>query len=175
MVSGEGSDHNPCYGRFAVSQRGMRRKILLLVATGAYSGYAPIMPGTAGSVVGVALYCGLAQLGPVVLALLLALLFAIGVWVSGQAERHFGEKDARRIVIDEVLGVGVALYLLPITLGFVLSGFLVFRALDIWKPFGRVERMGGGLGVMLDDLIAGALANVALQVVRVLWGVWSCG
>jgi len=165
---GEGSGHNASYGRIAVTQGAMQRKIVLLLATGAYSGYVPIMPGTAGSAVGVALYCGLAGAGPVAVGILMAALFGVGVWASGHAERYFGQKDARRIVIDEVVGGLVAVYLLPLTFWSVTAAFLLFRALDIWKPIARVEKIGGGMGVMLDDLIAAAAANAALQVVRAL-------
>jgi len=168
VVPGEGSGHNASYGKIAVIRGGVQRKIVLLLATGAYSGYAPVMPGTAGSIVGVGVYCGLVGLGPVALGLLTAALFGVGVWVSGHAERYFGEKDARRIVIDEVVGGLVALYLLPLTFWSVVAAFLLFRLLDIWKPVARVEKIGGGMGVMLDDLIAGAAANAAVQVVRAL-------
>ncbi len=166
MVPPDGEVDCACCGRLKISSARMRRTIVLFVATGAYSGYAPVMPGTAGSAVGLVLYFGIARFGPVASGIFIAALFAVGSYVAGQAEQYFGQRDARRIVVDEVLGLLVALYLLPSTFWFVFLGFVLFRALDIWKPFRRVEEVGGGLGIVADDLIAGVAANVVLQVVR---------
>jgi len=92
----------------------------------------------------------------------------IAVWVSGEAEKLFNEKDSGRIVIDEIAGMSVTLFLVPWTVTSVVMGFLLFRIMDIIKPFPirRLEHgLSGGWGVVGDDLLAGIYAQVALRVV----------
>jgi phosphatidylglycerophosphatase A len=135
------------------------------VATAAGAGFSPVAPGTAGALVGVVLFFPLAELGPWLYALGALGLLSLGVRAAGEAERCYGRKDDGRIVIDEV--VGQLLALLPLTLpglgaGWlaVVTGFVAFRVFDVWKPAlaRRAERIGGGAGVMLDDVVAGAFA-----------------
>lgn len=147
------------------------RKFVLFVATGAGSGYAPIAPGTAGSVVGVFLYISIAwALGAsvAILALGTLLLAAAGVWAAGRAETFLGRKDDGRITIDEVSGMWLSLLFLPLRADVLVAGFFLFRLFDIWKPppARAAEGLGGGLGVMADDWVAGLYANVVGQV---LW------
>ena len=147
------------------------RKAVLFVATGAGSGYAPIAPGTAGAGVGLLIYgvlvLGLGLSNGVLLALTAALT-ALGIWAAGRAEQLFGKHDDGRITVDEVVGMWVSLLWLPASLEVALVAFFLFRLFDITKPppCRAAERAGGGLGVMLDDLIAGAYANLVGQV---LW------
>jgi len=135
------------------------------VATAAGAGFSPVAPGTAGALVGVVLFFPLAELGPWLYALAALGLLSLGVRAASEAERCYGRKDDGRIVIDEV--VGQLLALLPLTLpglgaGWlpVVTGFVAFRVFDVWKPAlaRRAEQMGGGAGVMLDDVVAGVLA-----------------
>jgi phosphatidylglycerophosphatase A len=146
------------------------RKIVLFVATGAGSGYAPIAPGTAGSGVGLLLYALLVQLpGPgFVLAVVATAL--VGIWAAGRAEQEFGKKDDGRITVDEIAGMLVSLIALPVRLDVAIAAFFLFRFFDIVKPppARRLERLGGGLGVVTDDLAAGLYANLVGQI---LWGV----
>ena len=140
-----------------------------ILATAGGAGYAPIAPGTFGSAVGVVLFVILSALHPLLFALTTAALLALGTWAADRAEACFGEKDDRRIVIDEVVGQLIALAPLLFfanlagvrTFALLGAGFLLFRLFDIWKP-GPVawaeRRFEGGAGVMLDDVAAGALA-----------------
>jgi phosphatidylglycerophosphatase A len=140
----------------------------VLLSTGLYSGYSPFAPGTAGTVVGVLLYLFIIQFSPVYYIILIIALFFIGVRVSGNAEKIFGKKDHGAIVIDEIEGFLIAMFLVPKTIFFIISGFLLFRLLDIIKPFSRFEQLEGGLGVMIDDIIAAVFTNVLLQLSRFL-------
>lgn len=155
---------------------GLTHRLALLLATAGGAGYAPVAPGTAGSAVAVPIFVLLAALDPLrFLAVVLGLGLA-GVWAAGTAERIFGRADDGRIVIDEV--VGQLLTLSPLTLVpglwpesrgwqlvWLVTGFVVFRVLDVWKPgpVRRAERrFTGGAGVMLDDVLAGLIGAVAL-------------
>ncbi len=152
------------------------RKLVLFIATGAGTGYAPVAPGTAGAALGVALWAGLLWglgLSTVGLLVAIALLSAVGIWAAGRAEAILGTKDDRRITVDEIAGMLVALAFLPPRIEVAAAGFLLFRLFDIWKPppVRAAERLGGGLGVMADDLLAGVYANLGGQLLS--WLVWS--
>jgi len=98
-------------------------------------------------------------------------VFAVGVYAADRVERDTGEKDSRRIVIDEIAGMLVVCFLLPSDAGYWVGGFVLFRALDILKPFPArwIERNAvGGWGIMLDDTVAGLYANLILQGVKAL-------
>jgi phosphatidylglycerophosphatase A len=139
------------------------RGVALFVATGAGSGFAPVAPGTFGSALGVAIFVLFSPVGLRLFALTWLALLALGVWAAERAERIYGEDDGR-IVIDEVLGQ--LLTLAPLlfwggaSLAGLVTGFVTFRVLDVWKPgpIGWVERrFEGGAGVVADDVVAGAL------------------
>jgi phosphatidylglycerophosphatase A len=150
----------------------LRRFAAIAVATAAGAGFAPIAPGTFGSLVGVALFAGIAARGAVAVAIAAVAVTALGVWAAGEAERIFGRADDGRIAIDEVAGQLVALWPLtwlaperataPLPL---LVGFLAFRAFDIAKPgpIRWAERhFEGGRGVVFDDVAAGGCAGVVV-------------
>jgi phosphatidylglycerophosphatase A len=96
----------------------------------------------------------------------------VGVWASDRAERVLGRKDPGVIVVDEIAGMMVSVALLPRTPTVLVVAFLLFRVLDIWKPFpARASQdLAGGLGVMADDLVAGAYVLVLLVGARALTG-----
>jgi phosphatidylglycerophosphatase A len=140
------------------------------LATAGGLGYAPVAPGTVGAAAGVGLFWGLSRLGTPLYALTLAAGLGLAVWVADGAERAFGHKDDQRIVIDEVVGQLLALLpLIPLgrdrSWGWVVTGFVLFRCFDVWKP-GPVrlaeERLPGGLGTVMDDAVAGLLAAALL-------------
>jgi len=141
-------------------------KIALFIAQGAYSGRAPIAPGTAGTVVGILLYLLIKDLGAFGYGAVCAAVIAIGTWAAGCVDRMYGTKDNSTIVIDEIAGYLLALFFIPFSWGNVAAGFLIFRAFDIVKPWPlrRFERIPGGPGVMLDDLGAGVYTNAVLQI-----------
>ncbi len=156
--------------------RPARPRVALAVATALGAGLAPVAPGTVGSLVGVAVFLGLAALPGWLFVLTGLALCALGVWASTLAEQWYGREDDGRIVIDEVAGQVIALspllVLRPVSLLFgLVTGFVAFRVLDIWKP-GPVrwaERgIGGGAGVMADDIVAGALAALLVGALGLL-------
>lgn len=143
------------------------------MATAGGVGTVPWAPGTAGSLVGVAVGWAAGRvLAPGWYLLGTAALFGLGVAVGTQVERTARRKDPSIVVIDEVVGMLVALFALPLRAGDVLAAFLCFRIFDIAKPFPlrRLEAQPGGWGIMLDDLIAGLYANVLVRV-----GLWAAG
>jgi phosphatidylglycerophosphatase A len=138
----------------------------LLVATCGYLGYAPVAPGTFGSAAGLALYFILQHAGSTVLEMTaIALLIALGIWSGTVAEHHFGGVDPAPVVIDEVAGMLITLALLPVTILGAFVGFLVFRILDVIKPWpsARFEALPGGLGVMADDGMAALYGNLVMR------------
>jgi phosphatidylglycerophosphatase A len=111
---------------------------------------------------------------PAVDALLIAMLFAAGVWSGTHAERYFGTTDPGPGVIDEVVGMLITLYWLPVTWAVVFAGFLIFRVLDVIKPYParRFESFHGGMGMMADDLMSAIYANLALRALLWIAPVW---
>ncbi len=149
------------------------RKLILAISSGLGTGYSPFAPGTAGSLLGLAiafpftLHGG--DIGGPVYVILSAAIFLAGVLAAGEAEKIHGEKDSGKIVVDEVAGMLITLYLLPATWTYLIAGFFAFRFFDIVKPFParRIDqRMHGGLGVMLDDVVAGIYANISLHLLK---------
>ena len=148
-----------------------RRTVAVWIATVGGVGYFPIAPGTIGSAVGVGLVAALnaADLTPVwrntLLCAVIVLVFFPGVWAAGQAEKFFGKIDPGHVVIDELAGQMMTFLVTPVaSWKILLAGFGLFRLFDVVKPFParRAERLAGGWGIMIDDLIAGAYALGAL-------------
>jgi phosphatidylglycerophosphatase A len=148
---------------------GAVRALAVAIGTGFGSGFSPIAPGTAGSVLGVLLFLPLASAGPGATALVVALLFPVGVWAATICGERYGAHDHGRIVIDEIVGQLIALATFPAHPLWLVCGFLLFRFFDITKPFParRIDlTWRSGTGVMADDVVAGIYANLALQCVR---------
>jgi phosphatidylglycerophosphatase A len=147
------------------------RAAALLVASACGVGYVPLAPGTFGSAAALALWMVLPDALPAQIAVTVA-VFALGVWSATVAEQHFGRTDPGQVVIDEVLGMFVTLFMNPVGWRGALAGFLLFRVFDIVKPYpaDRFERLPGGLGVMADDAMAGVYANFALRLVNWIIG-----
>ncbi len=142
------------------------QRLALVVATCGYVGYVPIAPGTAGSAVALALLWAIRRAESTTVEIAaLAVLTAAGIWSAGVAERHFGRIDPRAVVIDEVVGMLLTLLLLPVNLIGAGAGFLVFRLLDIVKPWpaGRLEALPGGVGIMADDVMAGVYGYLIMR------------
>ena len=128
-------------------------------------GYVPFAPGTFGSAVGLMLWW-LLRTSPSGQASAIVILFVLGSWSGTVAERHFETTDPSAVVIDEVMGMLVALFMNPVGWAGALLGFFLFRAADVVKPFpaNRLERLPGGIGVMADDAMAAVYANLALRI-----------
>ena len=139
------------------------------VATGLGAGYAPVAPGTAGSLVGLVLVFLIYNRSSILYTVVVLTVFALGVHSAGCMERATGVKDNRRIVIDEIAGMLVACFWLPSDPGYWVGGFVLFRVFDVMKPFPArwIEKnLVGGWGIMLDDTVAGLYANLVLQGMR---------
>jgi phosphatidylglycerophosphatase A len=149
------------------------RYIVLLLASGFGAGYVAIAPGTAGTLVAIPIYLVLSSIPIPLYELTILAFFFFASWVSGEAQRCWGKKDHPRIVIDEIVGYLITMLWLPKTALFLILGFFLFRFFDIVKPppIRHLERVKGGYGVVLDDVLAGVYANIILQVVNVLRGV----
>jgi phosphatidylglycerophosphatase A len=143
----------------------------LAVATALGVGYVPVAPGTCGSAVGLLLWFVLPS-SPLIQGTAIVVIFVMGSWSGSVAERHFGRSDPAHVVVDEVAGMLVTLFLVPVGGIGVLGAFLLFRIADIVKPFpaNRLERLPGGLGIMADDVMAGLYANLALRLCIWLFG-----
>ena len=136
------------------------------LAFGFGSGFAPKAPGTLGSAAATLLYLPLAELPLAIYCVLVVLGFVAGVWICGSTSRQLGVHDHGGIVWDEFVGVWITLMAVPPNLSGMLFGFLLFRLLDIVKPWPikcADKKVHGGLGIMLDDAIAGILASASLQ------------
>jgi phosphatidylglycerophosphatase A len=147
-----------------------------VVATGAGAGYSPLASGTAGAAVGALLFWPLAALSLPVYAATVAGAIALAVWAADEVTRRWATDDDGRIVADEIAGQLVTLAPLVAlgrarSLAWVVTGFVLFRLYDIWKP-GPVrwleENLRGGAGVVMDDVAAGVLGAATLAVL-VLW------
>jgi len=141
-------------------------RLIMFIATGACSGYLPKAPGTWGSAVGVALWFGLRNLALTHYLAVVAALFVIGTACAGSAEKIVDQGDPGLVVIDEIVGQLIALTAAPAHPIAVAAAFLLFRLFDIVKPFpaGWLDRhIHGGIGIMLDDVVAGIYALLVLQ------------
>jgi phosphatidylglycerophosphatase A len=142
------------------------RRLGLFIATCGYLGYVPLAPGTFGSAAGLAVFYAVRSTGSVSVELAaIIVLFAVGVWSGTVAEHHFGGTDPSPVVLDEVVGMLITLVLLPVNVTGAITGFLVFRVLDVVKPWpsSQFERLPGGLGVMADDGMAAVYGNLVMR------------
>jgi phosphatidylglycerophosphatase A len=152
----------------------LSEKFIKVVATGFGSGFVPFAPGTAGTVVAIPIYLIFSPLSwPLYLLSALALTF-LAIYVSQEAEKIFRKKDASQIVIDEIAGFLWTMFLVIPSILHVMLGFVFFRVFDIVKPFpARLfqNRLPGGYGIVLDDVVAGIYANLLLLILVKFWGI----
>jgi phosphatidylglycerophosphatase A len=130
-----------------------------LLAYGFGAGLSPWAPGTVGTLLAVPLYALLSVLPTMLYVLIVAALIVAAIWACGAAAREIGEDDPSAVVGDEIVGFLVAMIAAPSGLIWIITGFLLFRLLDITKPWpiSAVQRMRGGAGIVLDDVVAGAI------------------
>jgi phosphatidylglycerophosphatase A len=147
------------------------RRLAVFVCSFGYVGFFPVAPGTAGSAAGLVLWwlCRHFEIPYLELSLIVA-LFVLGVAFGGATERALGSVDPGPVVIDEVMGMLITLFLIPVNGVGLALGFVLFRLFDIVKPFParRLEHLPGGLGMMSDDAMAAVYANLALRAVDYL-------
>lgn len=155
----------------AEAPRGGSDRVAMFIATVGGAGLAPVAPGTVGSVVA-ALLLWLIPFSRLGLLAFLVAVTAAGIWAAPRAERLLGAKDPGAIVIDEVAGLTLALLAAPRTLPVVVVALLLFRIFDVVKPFPAraAERLAGGPGVVMDDLVAGLYTLVVLLALSAVAG-----
>lgn len=149
----------------------------IIIASGFGSGFSPFAPGTAGALVAVIIWTVLFYVIPfnillVVTSLLIVFFTAAGIWSADKLESEWG-KDPSKVVVDEMVGVWIALLAVPVgNVWYILFAFLLFRFFDIFKPLGirKMEQLEGGIGVMADDILAGIYSFLLLMGVRWLIG-----
>ena len=172
-LAGFPNTYQPAAGVLSSRVRPMR-SIIIFLATGAYTGYAPVASGTAGAALGMVLgwivFAPLWRYSPAAFLMIFMVLFIGACFVAGSAEKIFEDHDSSHIVIDEVLGMIATMFLNPTSFLWMMTGFVVFRLFDIIKPFPAsfFDRRVGGAGVMLDDLAAGIYANLVVRVARMI-------
>ncbi|NOZ09021.1 MAG: phosphatidylglycerophosphatase A [FCB group bacterium] len=135
-----------------------------LFTTFFFIGYLPIAPGTFGSLAAAAVWWFIPASNIFLQVFLILFVIVAGTFFSGKESRRTAEKDPGRIVIDEVAGMWLTLLIIPRELSLFILGFLLFRLLDIAKPWiiDRVQSLEGGLGIMADDVLAGFISWVVL-------------
>ena len=140
---------------------------VLLLATGFGSGLLPKAPGTFGTLVAIPLYVMISGFGMATYWVTFMSLFLIGLLICKKASEVLNVHDHPSIVWDEIVGYLITMYSLPQNWTLVIAGFILFRIFDILKPWPirMIDKtVKGGLGIMLDDVIAGAAANIVLQI-----------
>jgi phosphatidylglycerophosphatase A len=148
-------------------------RVALVIATALGAGYSPIASGTAGSAVAL-LILWLVPFSRVGLVVFFVVVTVAGTWAAHVAEAAVGSKDPGVIVLAEVAGMtrSVLALPLPLTVPVLVVGFVMFRIFDVVKPFpaGRSQALRGGVGVMIDDIIAGLYALILLVALRAVTG-----
>jgi phosphatidylglycerophosphatase A len=147
-------------------------KLALVLASCFGVGLIPAAQGTFGTLAAIPLAAAIAQLSPLAGAYVLFFSILLAIWVSARSAAVLENEDPGEIVIDEAVGLLVTLFLLPATMPNLWLGFVLFRVFDILKPYPirRLEKIGGGAGIVLDDLLAGVYANVCLRLVAYAMG-----
>lgn len=156
-----------------ISNKAILTNPIHLLAFGFGAGLSPKAPGTVGTVVAVFIYLLLPGMSPLVFAGLILLSFLFGVWICGKTAEDLGVHDHGGIVWDEFVGYWITMFMAPTGLIWVLLGFVLFRLLDIFKPWPikwADKELSGGLGIMLDDVLAGIMAALCIQALVVLIG-----
>jgi phosphatidylglycerophosphatase A len=136
-----------------------------LCATSLFLGYAPIAPGTVSSLFAVGLYYIPGFENPTLFSIVILVTLALGTRTADIMEKYHGH-DPAEVTIDEVAGMWLSLFLLPKTILVVLAAFIVFRLIDIIKPFPArsFDSMNGGFGIMMDDIVSAIYTNIIIQI-----------
>ncbi len=135
-----------------------------IIGSGLYSGYFPVASGTVGSVVALAIYLIPGLENPALLLFLISFFLVVGIKIGEKFEDVYG-KDPKQCTIDEFVGTWISLLFVPKKMIFIIIAFAVWRAMDILKPFParQIEKLKGGFGIMLDDVIAGIYSFLIVQ------------
>jgi phosphatidylglycerophosphatase A len=149
----------------AFKEAGVKGKTALILASWFGSGLAPFAPGTCGTLAGAPLALLMGRLGTLQASLFVVVFIAVAVWSAEVTRKMAARNDPSVVVVDEVAGFLLTLFLMPLSVTHVGLGFLLFRLFDIFKPFPirNLEKLKGGLGIVADDLLAGVYANLSLR------------
>lgn len=142
------------------------------LAFGFGSGLAPIAPGTFGTLVAIPIFLLIQPLALQWYLLITVAISLIGIWICGESAKRLGLHDPGGVVWDEIAGYLVTMIAAPAGWEWVVIGFILFRIFDIWKPWPirwADRKVEGGLGIMLDDIIAGVYALIVLQLIAYFW------
>ena len=153
--------------RFSADPKIILSNPIHFLAFGFGSGLSPKAPGTMGTLVALPLVYGLMHLSLLSYLCCVLMLSLLGVYLCGESARRLNAHDHPGIVFDEFAGMAVTMIAVPLKFQWLLLGFLLFRLFDIWKPWPIREadhRLSGGVGIMLDDIIAGLFSCVLLHV-----------
>jgi phosphatidylglycerophosphatase A len=148
------------------------RQAVMFLATGGYIGRIPIAPGTFGSLIGIPVAYAFSLMGRSAEFTAVVMIIPAAAWIAHLAEKQLKQKDPGCIVIDEIAGMCVALVGIPLSWATGLAGFFMFRVFDILKPppVRQLDRrLHGGLGIVMDDIAAGAMTNIVLRFGLVLF------
>lgn len=159
--------YSPTFGE-AFKKGNLADKTALVLSSWFGSGLAPMAPGTFGTLAAVVPVAAIRYLGAPAEYIFIVILVFLALWSSHAARNLLGRDDPSEVVIDEAAGFCLSVFLLPPGILSLCSGFLLFRIFDIWKPFpiGLIDRrIKGGLGIVLDDLVAGAFANIGTRII----------
>jgi len=155
----------------SVTQTVLRSPIHIL-SFGFGSGLSPVAPGTMGTLIAIPIFLLLTTFSSIIYLLFVTILFFVGCWASGQTAEALNVHDHPGIVIDEIVGYLITMIFVPFTWHWVILGFLLFRLFDIWKPWPISivdKQVKGGLGIMLDDVLAAIYSLLSLHIV--IWSV----
>ncbi len=147
------------------------RNPIHILSFGFGAGLSPIAPGTVGTLIAIPIFLVLATFSPIIYLVSVAIMFLVGCWASALTAEALGVPDHSGIVIDEIVGYLITMIFVPITWYWVVLGFILFRLFDIWKPWPvsvADQRLKGGLGIMLDDVLAALYSLLSLHIV-----IWS--
>jgi phosphatidylglycerophosphatase A len=149
------------------------KKLIHFFALGFGSGLSPIMPGTCGTIIAIPVYLLIRNLFLPYYLLIVAIMTIIGFWLCDVTARDMGIHDPPSVVWDEIVGYLLTMTAAPIGWAWIITGFVLFRVFDIWKPWPISwvnENVDGGFGIVADDLLAAIFAGVVLQLINVtLW------
>ena len=141
------------------------------IGSGFFTGYSPVASGTVGSIAAIIIYIipGFEQLFIIIPATLLFIVY--GIYLGNKFETEYG-KDPAQCTVDEVVGTWISLIALPKTFGIIIAAFFLWRILDIIKPTParNLERLKGGLGIMIDDIVSGIYTLIIMHLVVYLLG-----
>lgn len=150
-----------------------RNDLIVFLATGYFTGFFPLMPGTWGTFAAIPIVMLVLKGNATTQGIIAVVFVTLAAWLAGRAEILLGDRDARPIVIDEMAGFLISLLWLPLSPLILALGFVLFRVFDIVKPppiASLEKRVQGGWGVVIDDVLAGIYTNISLRIFLILAG-----